>query len=269
MSLLWDRIVQPEGLTTVFQPIFQMGRSRGEKGERTVFALEALTRGPRKTNIERADVLFEYVRRKHRETEVDLLAIESALRQARGFPEVPTLSLNVHASTLEGERRFAARLAGMAVDYDIPLDRLVIEIVEHAPPWNGAGFRTALDELRDLGVRIALDDVGAGQSSFRMILDCRPDLLKIDRHFVAGSHADPLRRAVLETVSDLALRLGGVAVAEGIDDERDLDTVLKMGIGLVQGYLLAEPCTVQCLRQSGLLRDPLEDAAGGVPPFFI
>lgn len=266
MSLLWDRIVEPEGLSTVFQPIFRMSTGQtieGHGGESTVFALEALTRGPRATNIERPDVLFEYVRRKHRESEVDLLAIESALRHARGLPMVPGLSLNVHAMTLEGERRFAARLAALAADYDIPLDRIIIEIVEHAPPWNGPGFLTTLDELRDLGVRIALDDVGLGTSSFRMILDCKPDLLKIDRHFVSGCHADPTRRAVLETISDLAMRLGGLAVAEGIDDERDLETVLKLGIDLVQGYLLAEPCTARGLKQSGLLSDPLEDVAGG------
>jgi len=244
---LWDRILEPEGLTTVFQPIFELGP------QRKIFALEALTRGPKGTNIERSDVLFEYVRRKRREAEVDQLAIEAALRQARGLLEVPALTLNVHASTLERDRRFAASLAGLSAEYEIPLDRILIEIVEHAPPWNGPHFLTTLGELRELGVRIALDDVGLGQSSFRMILDCRPDLLKIDRHFVAGAHADPLRRAVLESISDLARRLGGRAVAEGIEDERDLAAVAEIGIRLAQGYLLCEPCTSRDLRQRGLL----------------
>jgi EAL domain-containing protein (putative c-di-GMP-specific phosphodiesterase class I) len=234
---LWDRIIEPDGLTTVFQPIFRLAG-----GRRLPFALEALTRGPKGTNVERSDVLFEYVRRKRREPEVDLLAIAAALREARSLPGASALSLNVHASTLERDPRLAGWLARTAAANGIPLERIIIEIVEHAPPWSGPQLLTALAELRELGVRIALDDVGLGQSNFRMILDCRPDLLKIDRHFVAGVHADPHRRAVLETISDLARRLGGEAVAEGIEDQRDLDTVADLGISLVQGYLLCYPC---------------------------
>ena len=250
-SRLWDRILEPQGLTTQFQPIFE---SRG--GARRVYALEALTRGPRNTNIERSDVLFEYVRRKRGEAEVDLLAIASALRQARGLPEVPGLSLNVHAVTLERERRLPLWLSELSAEYGVPLDSLIIEIVEHAPPWSGPLFLDNLDRLRNLGVRIALDDVGLGQSNFRMIVDCRPDLLKIDRHFVDGSHADPMRRAVLESISDLACRLGARAVAEGIEDERDLATVTGAGISLLQGYLLCRPCTSKSLKKMDFMTSP-------------
>lgn len=246
-SRLWELILEPQGLTTLFQPIFE---TRGAaEGHRRLFALEALTRGPKETNIERSDILFEYVRRKRRESEVDLLAIASALRQARGLPGKPCLSLNVHAVTLEREAALPRWLAELSAEYGVPLSSLIIEIVEHAPPWSGAQFLANLDRLRDLGVRIALDDVGLGQSNFRMIVDCRPDLLKIDRHFVDGAHADPLRRAVLESISDLACRLGARAVAEGIEDERDLATATAAGISLLQGYLLCRPCTPRALKK--------------------
>ncbi len=243
-SRLWDLILEPQGLSTLFQPIFEAGPTGLQ-----LHSLEALTRGPRHTNIERSDVLFEYVRRKRGEPQVDLLAIASALRQARGLPRVPGLCLNVHAVTLERERRLPLWLAELAAEYGIALERIVIEIVEHAPPWSGPHFLEALERLRGLGVRIALDDVGLGQSNFRMIVDCRPDLLKIDRHFVDGSHADPSRRAVLESIADLAGRLGARAVAEGIEDERDLETVKAAGITLLQGYLLCRPCTPTVLKR--------------------
>ncbi len=243
-SRLWDLILEPQGLSTLFQPIFEAGPA----GLR-LHSLEALTRGPRHTNIERSDVLFEYVRRKRGEPQVDLLAIASALRQARGLPRVPGLCLNVHAVTLERERRLPLWLAELAAEYGVALERIVIEIVEHAPPWSGPHFLEALERLRGLGVRIALDDVGLGQSNFRMIVDCRPDLLKIDRHFVDGAHADPSRRAVLESIADLAGRLGARAVAEGIEDERDLETAKAAGITLLQGYLLCRPCTPTALKR--------------------
>lgn len=250
-SRLWDLILEPQGLTTLFQPIFE---ARG--GQRRLYALEALTRGPKQTNIERSDILFEYVRRKRGEAQVDLLAIASALRQVRGLPGKPCVSMNVHAVTLESEQRLPLWLAELAAEYAVPLHSLVIEIVEHAPPWSGPHFLGNLDRLRELGVRIALDDVGLGQSNFRMIVDCRPDLLKIDRHFVDGSHADPMRRAVLESISDLACRLGARAVAEGIEDERDLATVSAAGISLLQGYLLCRPCTTRQLKKQDFMTSP-------------
>ncbi len=256
---LWDLILEPQGLSTLFQPIFEAGPDG-----RRLFALEALTRGPKHTNIERSDVLFEYVRRKRGEAQIDLLAIASALRQARGLPKVPGLCLNVHAVTLERERRLPLWLSELADEYHIALDSLIIEIVEHAPPWSGPHFLEALDRLRGLGVRIALDDVGLGQSNFRMIVDCRPELLKIDRHFVDGAHADPMRRAVLESISDLASRLGARAVAEGIEDERDLAVVGASGITLLQGYLLCRPCTTTILKRMDFMAgmEPGEFALG-------
>jgi EAL domain-containing protein (putative c-di-GMP-specific phosphodiesterase class I) len=242
---LWDRIVEPGGLTTVFQPIFCIARDGG----RTPFAYEALTRGPKGTNLERSDVLFEYVRRKHRESDIDLLSMEAALRESRQLPGVPTLSLNVHAATLERDGSLAGRLALLSAEHGVRPEQIIIEIVEHAPPWSGPQLLASLAELRALGVRIALDDVGLGQSNFRMILDCHPDLLKIDRHFVSGAHADPHRRAVVESIADLAVRLGGRAVAEGIEDQRDLDAVTGLGIDLVQGFLLCRPHTSGALRE--------------------
>jgi EAL domain-containing protein (putative c-di-GMP-specific phosphodiesterase class I) len=239
---LWDRIFEPESLTTVFQPIVEI---RG--GERSVFAVEALTRGPRGTNIERSDVLFEYVRRKRGEVRVDRLAIAAALREARavqclpGSPGLPGLCLNIHAATLEQDRDLPCWLHELADGCEIPGERLIVEIVEHAPPWSGRCFLESLDRLRALGLRIALDDVGLGQSNFRMILDCRPDLLKIDRHFVAGAAGDDRRRAVLESIAGLARRLGGRAVAEGVEEEEDLAAASAAGIDLFQGFLLAPP----------------------------
>ncbi|HEX4960724.1 MAG TPA: EAL domain-containing protein [Thermoanaerobaculia bacterium] len=245
---LWDRIFEPGALSTVFQPILEI---RG--GARAVFAVEALTRGPRGTNIERSDILFEYVRRKRGEARVDRLAIAAALQEARALPGLPGLCLNVHASTLEQDRTLPCWLCELAEQSAIPGERLIIEIVEHAPPWSGRNFLDSLDRLRDLGMRIALDDVGLGQSNYRMILDCRPDLLKIDRHFVAGAGRDDDRRAVLESIAGLARRLGGRAVAEGIEDEEDLAASAAAGIDLFQGFLLARP-------QSGLRMREADEA---------
>ena len=119
--------------------------------------------------------------------------------------------------------------------------RLVVEVVEHAPPWDVVGFRSAREGLRRLGVRVALDDVGLGHSNFLMILECRPDYFKVDRYFVHGCHRDIHRRAVLASVAQLARPFGARVVAEGVEDPSDLSALKRVGITLVQGYLFGIP----------------------------
>jgi EAL domain-containing protein (putative c-di-GMP-specific phosphodiesterase class I) len=123
----------------------------------------------------------------------------------------------------------------------LPPSRLTIEVVEHAPPWDNDAFLRVLRDLRALGVRIALDDVGLGQSNFKMMMDVAPDYLKLDRYFVHGCHADSNRRAVIGAVQHLATHFGAEIVAEGVEEEEDLAELLGLGINLIQGFLLSRP----------------------------
>jgi EAL domain-containing protein (putative c-di-GMP-specific phosphodiesterase class I) len=239
---LIDQILEPGGLRVLFQPIVEV-----RNGHSSVHALECLTRGPRGTNFEHAGVLFEYVRRKREESRVDRACVGAALQAAGPIVGRPVLSLNVHASTLGRDLGFPEFVAQTAAACGITLSELIVEIVEHAPPWDGRSFLAALDALRALGVRIALDDVGLGQSNYRMVLDCRPDYFKIDRYFAHGSAADPHRRAVMESVHQLATKFGASVVAEGIEAAEDLATVTGLGIRLVQGFFFSRPLSPEQL----------------------
>jgi EAL domain-containing protein (putative c-di-GMP-specific phosphodiesterase class I) len=105
-------------------------------------------------------------------------------------------------------------------------------------------FRAALVGLRRLGVRIALDDVGLGHSNYMMICECRPDYLKVDRYFVTGCHRDFHRRAVLASIEQLAGPFGARVVAEGVEDPAEMETLKRIGISLVQGFLFGQPAPV-------------------------
>lgn len=232
---LLDRLLRPGALRVLFQPVFELSAPR------RVHMIEALSRGPEDSNMGAAPVLFEYVRRKGKEAVVDRRCVASALEAARRLRRVPRLSLNVHAATLERDADFSAFLLARAEEAGFPPERLVLEIVEHAPSWGGARFLAALDVLRERGVLIAMDDVGLGQSNFRMILESRPDYFKLDRFLVAGCSADFRRRAVVDALLQLAGKLGARVVAEGIEEAADLDALEQLGVELVQGYLLCRP----------------------------
>jgi len=181
------------------------------------------------------------VRLKRQEIVVDRACIAAGLRNLPHLDGEVRISINVHASTLGRDPSFTEFLAETCRDTRIPPSRVTVEIVEHAPPWDSEAFLRALASLRQLGTSIALDDVGLGQSNFKMLLDASPEFLKLDRYFVDGCHADAKRRAVIGSIEELARRFGARVIAEGVETEEDLLTVRALGVSLVQGFLFSKP----------------------------
>lgn len=231
-----DIILEPGGMSPVYQPIFKVAGN-----DCALHAVESLIRGPQGTNMQSPVILFEYVRRKGAEKTVDRACVRAALAEYPRLLQGVLLSINVHASTLERDREFANFLQSAAEANSFDPKNLIIEIVESVSFWDRSGFTATLEELRSLGVAIALDDIGVGQSNYRMLLESRPDYFKVDRHIVNGVYSDPFRQAVLESVLLLAGRFNARVVAEGVEQKKDLDTLLEIGIDLIQGYLLSLP----------------------------
>jgi EAL domain-containing protein (putative c-di-GMP-specific phosphodiesterase class I) len=248
MLTLLDIILEPGSLVPLFQPIFKVAGK-----QKSLHSLECLMRGPKGTSVERANVLFAYVRLKRSEIAVDRACMRAALTEAARLPGEPNISVNVHASTLGRDTGFAAYLKGLAESCGVSPSRVTVELIEHAPVWDAAGILRSIEQMRGFGMRLAVDDVGAGQSNYNMILDCCPDALKVDAYVVRGCHADRHRVAVLESIVTLAQKLEARIVAEGIEEQADLEVLQAMGIDLIQGYLLARPMSTQNLITSGIL----------------
>lgn len=249
------KLLEPGGLRAFFQPIVDLS------GEPKIGSVEALVRGPVGTNMQSANVLFDYVRFKREESTVDRACIVAALSEARALDASVHINLNVHACTLGRDLAFIPFLETKAEENGIALSRLTVEIVEHAPPWDGANFLAALERLRERNVLIALDDVGLGQSNFKMIVDARPQYLKIDRYFIKGVSEDDSRRAVIESLALLAGRFDAQLVAEGVDNEADLEAAMDLGIQLMQGFLFYQPMTAAEFAE----RAPLPRVASVLP----
>jgi EAL domain-containing protein (putative c-di-GMP-specific phosphodiesterase class I) len=189
-------------------------------------------------------VLFDYARRKVAESAVDRAAVATALAGVRSLPGVLGIAVNVHASTLGRDALFVDFLSETARQHDIDFSRLTVEVVEHSPVWNATAFLHSLYCLRQLKIRVALDDVGTGQSNYRMILDAEPDCFKIDSYLVQGAYADHKRRSMLTSIVQLARDLGSTVVAEGVEMAADLEVVTDLGINLIQGYIFSRPLPV-------------------------
>ena len=222
----------PRPLATVVQPIVETSA-----GLPRIFALECLTRGPRGSRLEEALPLFEYIRRRGLEREMDRTCISQGLRSTATCE--CRITLNVHPSSLtDGFVPFLLEQSRRAA---IDPSRLIVEIGEQSPCADGFGFRRALAALRQHGVGIAVDDVGYGHSHLRAILECRPDYLKIDRYFVDGVDGDPARLAAIDSILRLASFFGAQVIAEGVERQQDYEVLRLLGITLFQGFLFSRP----------------------------
>ena len=166
--------------------------------------------------------------------ELDVAAIEASLGALEWLPEDVFLSVNVSPATaISG--RINECLRGVASD------RIVLELTEHTRIDDYDVLVAALDELRQRGARIAVDDAGAGYAGLQQILRLRPDIVKLDLEFTRAIDADPVRRALATSLVTFGRDTGEVIIAEGIETLEEFDTLERLGVCWGQGFYLARP----------------------------
>jgi EAL domain-containing protein (putative c-di-GMP-specific phosphodiesterase class I) len=121
------------------------------------------------------------------------------------------------------------------------VDKLCIEITESVALHDLENTRRFIDKVRDFGAKVALDDFGAGYTSFSYLKELRADTLKIDGNFVVGVNTHPANLAIVEAIVELARNLGMKSVAEWAEDLAILEALVGIGVDYVQGYVIARP----------------------------
>ncbi|MGY1716451.1 EAL domain-containing protein [Geodermatophilus sp. SYSU D01106] len=219
-----DPLVAAGGPSVVLQPIVDLAT-----GVRV--GAEALSRFPREWG-KGPDVVFEEAHSVGRGHEVELLALRGAaahLDRVGGY-----VAMNVSPQTLLTPG-FAALLAGL------PLDRVLLELSEHDPVEDYDALTTALVPFRAAGMRLAIDDVGAGFSSLRHIVVTNPDVIKMDRSIVSGLHTDPVLSKLVESLVSFGHGCGVKVVAEGIETAEEAARLRDLGVDLGQGWYFGRP----------------------------
>lgn len=221
-----DGILTTGRLRSVGQPIVDLttGAVRG---------VEALARFPDGGSPER---WFAEAVQAGRGVELELLAVRRALELVPHLPDGVYLSLNASPRSM-ADPALAELLAGGP----LPLSRVVLELTEHEEVVRYDALTDVLAPLRAAGMRLAVDDVGAGYASFRHVLQLRPDIIKLDRSLVRGIDVDGASRAVVTAIALVALEVGAAITAEGVETAAELDTVLTLGVDCAQGYLIGRP----------------------------
>ncbi|HET6771142.1 MAG TPA: EAL domain-containing protein [Actinomycetota bacterium] len=224
------QMVERSEFHTVFQPIIDLRNSR-------VVGLEALARFPDNP----PDVWFEDAAAAGLNEDLELATLQLALKTAGQLPDGLYLSVNLSPATMTSPS-FAQVLQGF------PLDRLVVEVTEHAPVDDYEALDAVVAPLRAAGCRLAVDDVGAGFSSLRHILRLGPDIIKLDISLTRHIDSDPPRRALATALISFASAIKAAIVAEGIETQDEVDALRGLGVTYGQGYHLSRPQPLQVER---------------------
>lgn len=221
-----DKVLSGNELTMVFQPIADLNTG-------AVVGVEALARFSGEPS-RRPDEWFAEAASVGRGAELEVAAVRAALTQLDRLPPDAFLSVNISPATA------AAPGVGCVLER-VPAHRLVLELTEHAPIIVYEPLLAALEPLRARGVRVAVDDAGAGYSGLQHVLRMRPDILKLDIALTRGIDADPARRALGTALVAFGRDIGAVILAEGVETPAELQSLRALGIPWGQGYDLARP----------------------------
>lgn len=166
--------------------------------------------------------------------------LERACRDAIQMPRTVKVSVNLSRVQIS-DTEFVARVKRILERTKLPPERLELEITETAIIDNGANALRTLDGLTKLGVSVALDDFGVGQSALSCLREFPINRIKIDRSFIADLPTDPKARAIFVAMTTMARSLGMKTTAEGVETEHQRMIAALAGCDHLQGYLLGRP----------------------------
>ena len=175
--------------------------------------------------------------------QIDAWILTNAVRQlaalhAAGRPA--TFTVNLAGQTLDAEQ-LVPLLKRLLDKYAIDSRYLIFEITETSAIANIEAVKRLINEIRDIGCRFALDDFGSGFSSFYHLKHLPVDFIKIDGQFVQGMPGDPIDRAIVGSINDIAHSFGKRTVAEFVESRDILGMLQAYGVDFAQGFYIASP----------------------------
>ncbi len=204
---------------------------------REVISYEALIRGPAN---EPASLVLEQVpgELKH---QFDQDSRSHAITLAARLGLKRNLNLNFLPRSLELCADAIGSTCKAASDNFLPLERIVLEVTEGEVIHDHAHFAALLDEYRGMGIRLAIDDFGAGYSGLNLLAEFQPDYVKIDMNLVRGIEKHGPRQAIVRGIRQVCMDLGIDVIAEGVETLQEFRWFEDHDIRLFQGHLFAKP----------------------------
>lgn len=205
-----------------------------------VKAWEMLSRGPAGTKLENPLTLFAVAKQTGRLFTLEMIVLEKVFQHIQKTDIEGDVFINFTPITM-GERNFPHHVEMLLKEYEIDPSMVVFEITERDSIEGIHLLRANVCYLRSIGIRIAIDDTGAGYASLHIIGEVLPDIIKIDRTVIHNIHSNSVKESMLKGLLLIAKETGSLVVAEGIENEDEAKVMKRNKVDLAQGYFYGRP----------------------------
>ncbi len=243
-------LIEDGRIATALQPVVRLV-------DHSIVGYEALTRFSPRALFSTPDELFAAASALHMEKAVDLACLQAALSNMPSLGPVD-IFVNVLIGTLLSERQGLSALEEAVHNAGLDPSSVVLEFSERDPVPNLSRLQRIAAQLRSAGYRIAVDDAGAGHASMQVIAELRPEFMKVDRALIHAVDSHRARRGLLVSLLSFSGHIGARLIAEGVETQRELDTLLSLGVQYGQGWMLGRPVLTQSVEglSDGTVIDP-------------
>ncbi len=228
------KILTDGDIKTLFQPIISLNNG-------AILGYEALSRGPKETVLESPEKLFDMARIFGKLWELEFLCRLKALENANKSCPGSLLFLNVDPAIIKDDKFKKGFTKDFLKKYNMSPQDIIFEITEKNAVSDYYSFRKTLDNYKEQGYQIAIDDTGAGYSGLTLIAEIHPQFIKLDMNLIRDIDKNGLKRTLIKTFHDFCRITNIKLIAEGIETKSELDTLIDIGIEYGQGYFIQRP----------------------------
>lgn len=221
-------------VSTLFQPIISLK-------DGSLLGYEALSRGPKETYFENPEKMFEFARMYGRLWELEFLCRIKALENISKCDPGFYIFLNVDPNTINDEKFKKGFTKEFLKNFDINPESIVFEITEKNSVSDFKSFKGTIDNYKEQGYKIAIDDTGSGYSGLKLITEIHPHYLKLDMTLIRNIDKDGIKHSLIKTFHDFCQTADIKIIAEGIENENELNALIDIGIDYGQGYFIQKP----------------------------
>lgn len=230
-----EDILSNRNISTVYQPIISL-----IDGE--IIGYEALSRGPENSSLQSPDKLFGTAQTYNKTWEVEQLCRTKAIERANNIEKDKYLFINVDPHIFKDEKFKKGFTKEFLAEHNMSPNSIIFEITEKTCIEDYRGFKQALSNYVDQGYKIAVDDMGSGYSGLKMLNETKPHYVKIDMDLIRNINEDFFKQSIIESFVKLSKTTNMKLIAEGIETEEELKTLINLGVYAGQGFFISRPC---------------------------
>jgi len=229
-----DAIIEGKYIRPVYQPIVSLADGQ-------IFGYEALSRISEDSLKMDIGQMFRTADRANRAWELETLCRKKALKGAADMEADKKLFLNVSPNILHDAEFKEGFTRKRSEKYGVDFHNVIFEITERVAVTNHHEFLDSIQHYRNQNYEIAIDDVGSGYSGLNLVTSVRPNFIKLDLNLVRNIDKDEIKQLLCKAMVDFGRNADIKLIAEGIETQEELETLIKLDVDFGQGYFLGIP----------------------------